>query len=166
MLRWSWRVGYYSYSTLGTDRYPPFTLQPADYPAELTVRYPEQLSRGLVLVKWWLLALPQYVIVTLLGGGWWLGWWEPSDARWTGESPGLIGVLVLFAAVALFSTGRYPQSIFDVVMGLNRWVYRVVAYAALLTDEYPPFRLDQGGDDRPHEQPTALAISTASPPPG
>jgi hypothetical protein len=89
-----------------------------------------------VLVKWWLLALAQYVIVALFGAGWWLGWWEPSDARWAGESPGLIGLLVLFAAVALLFTGRYPRSIFDFVMGLNRWVYRVVAYAALMTDQY------------------------------
>jgi hypothetical protein len=147
VLRWSWRVGYYSYSTLGTDRYPPFSLQPRDYPAELTVHYPEQLSRGLVLVKWWLLAIPHYLVIALFGGGWWLGWWEPSDDRWAGEWPGLIGLLVLFAAVALLFTGRYPRSIFELLMGLNRWVYRVVAYATLMTDRYPPFRLDQGGDD-------------------
>ena len=147
VLRWSWRVGYYSYSALGTDRYPPFSLQPADYPAELTVRYPEQLSRGLVLVKWWLLAIPHYVIIGIFGGGWWLGWWEPTDARWAGDRPGLIGVLVLFAAVALLFTGRYPATIFDLVIGLNRWIYRVVAYATLMTDEYPPFRLDQGGGE-------------------
>jgi Domain of unknown function (DUF4389) len=145
VLRWSWRVGYYSYSALGTDRYPPFSLQPGGYPAELTVRYPEQLSRGLVLVKWWLLAIPHYVIVGLFGGGWWLGWWRPTDARWVGNHPGLIGLLVLFAAVALLFTGRYPATIFAFVMGLNRWVYRVIAYATLMTDEYPPFRLDQGG---------------------
>ena len=145
VLRWSWRVGYYSYSALGTDRYPPFSLQAGGYPADLTVRYPEQLSRGLVLVKWWLLAIPHYVIVGIFGGGWWLGWWQPDDARWAGSRPGLIGLLVLFAAVALLFTGRYPATIYGFVMGLNRWVYRVIAYATLMTDEYPPFRLDQGG---------------------
>ena len=111
------------------------------------MEHPEQLSRGLVLVKWWLLAIPHYLVVTLFGGGWWLGWWEPSGSRWTGQAPGLIGLLVLFAAVALLFSGRYPHTIFDFVMGLNRWVYRVVAYATLMTDQYPPFRLDQGGND-------------------
>jgi hypothetical protein len=111
------------------------------------VQYPERLSRGLVLIKWWLLAIPHYLVCALFGSGWWLGWWEPSGSRWTGEAPGLIGLLVLFAAVALLFRGRYPHTIFDFVMGLNRWVYRVVAYATLMTDQYPPFRLDQGGDD-------------------
>ena len=147
VLRWSWRVGYYSYSTLGTDRYPPFSLRSLDYPADLMVQYPEQLSRGLVLVKWWLLAIPQYLLLAVFEGGWWLGWSEPSDAQWAGDFPGLIGLLVLFAAVALLFTGRYPVTIFGFVMGLNRWVYRVIAYATLMTDQYPPFRLDQGGDD-------------------
>ena len=91
--------------------------------------------------------LPQYVVVGIFGGGWWLGWWEPTDARWAGDRPGLIGVLVLFAAVVVLFTGRYPATIFNFVMGLNRWVYRVVAYATLMTDEYPPFRFDQGGDE-------------------
>ena len=109
--------------------------------------YPAQLSRRLALVKTWLLALPHYVVVWVLGGGTGIGWWEWPWGGWGG---GLIGILVLFAAVVLLVTGRYPRGIFDLVMGLNRWTYRVLAYAALMSDEYPPFRLDVGGrEDSP-----------------
>jgi hypothetical protein len=144
VLRWTWRVAFYSYGALGTDRYPPFTLdEVVDYPAKLDVDYPERLSRGLVLVKWWLLAIPQYVIVAiLLGGGGWFLWWD--DGAW---GPGLIAVLVLIAGFALLFTDRYPRGIFDFVLGLDRWAFRVAAYAGLITDRYPPFRLDQGGTD-------------------
>jgi hypothetical protein len=146
VLRWSWRVAYYAYAALGTDRYPPFTLaEVPDYPAHVAVDYPEHLSRGLVLVKWWLLALPHYLVVALfVGGAWYAG--DTADGRdpvmW-----GLIGLLVVIAGVVLLFTGRYPRSIFDLVLGLNRWVLRVAAYASLMTDSYPPFRLDIGGDD-------------------
>ena len=147
VLRWTWRVAHYSYGALGTDRYPPFTLEDVpDYPARLDVAYPQQLSRGLVLVKWWLLALPHYVVVGLLvGGGAWL--FTRSDPGLGTASNGLIGVLVLVAGVLLLVTGRYPQGLYDLVVGLQRWVFRVVAYAALMTDVYPPFRLDLGGTE-------------------
>ena len=130
--------------SLGTDRYPPFTLDEVpDYPAKLEVDHPERLSRGLVLVKWWLLAIPQYIVVAILVGGASAPlWWE--DSYW---GPGLITVLVLIAAVALLFTTRYPRGIFDFVVGLDRWVLRVAAYAGLMTDRYPPFRLDQGDTD-------------------
>jgi hypothetical protein len=147
VLRWSWRVSYYTYGTLGTDRYPPFTLaEVPDYPAHFSVAYPEHLSRGLVLIKWWLLAIPQYIIVAFfVGGGIWAT--SSSDSRFGILSGGLIGILVLVAAIALAITGRYPQQIFDFVLGMNRWVLRVAAYASLMTDDYPPFRLDMGGND-------------------
>jgi hypothetical protein len=153
VLRWAWRVGFYFYGALGTDRYPPFTLaDEPDYPARVDVPYPEQLSRGLVLVKWWLLAIPHYLLLGVFLGGGSLAWDEATRrADW--EGPGLITLLVLFAAVALLFTRRYPPAIFDFVMGLNRWVLRVVAYAALMTDVYPPFRLDQGGRERPTTAP-------------
>jgi uncharacterized protein DUF4389 len=152
VLRWTWRVAFYSYSGLGTDRYPPFTLADVpDYPARLEIDYPQELSRGLVLVKWWLLALPHYLIVSVFAGGAWAGLNASNgDSTWT-SGTGLIGLLVCIAAIVLLFTGRYPRSIFDFVMGMNRWVYRVVVYAALMTDTYPPFRLDMGDHESASE---------------
>ena len=148
VLRWTWRVAYYAYGALGTDRYPPFTLADVpDYPARFTVDYPQRLSRGLVLVKWWLLAIPHYLIVAVFaGGGAWLAW-RANDWQWTWGGGGLIAVLVLVSAITLAVTGSYPRPLFDVILGMNRWALRVAGYAALMTDAYPPFRLDLGGPD-------------------
>ncbi|MFE1289233.1 DUF4389 domain-containing protein [Streptomyces sp. NPDC058751] len=144
VLRWNWRVGYYAHTALGTDQYPPFTLADAPaYPARLDVAYPERLSRGLVLVKWWLLAIPQYVVVGIFVGGW--GWGEEDS--WRGV--GLIPFLSLVAVIILAFTARYPVHLFHLLLGLARWAARVAAYAALMTDQYPPFRLDLGGQDSP-----------------
>jgi hypothetical protein len=150
VLRWSWRVGFYSYSALGTDQYPPFTLKDvADYPARLHVEYPESLSRGLVLVKWWLLALPHYLIIGVFTGGAFAGYNEVNDGNAWADGSGLIGLLVLIAGIVLLFAGRYPRGLFDLVLGMNRWVLRVLAYAGLMTDTYPPFRLDMGGTEPP-----------------
>ena len=158
VLRWSWRVSYYAYGGLGTDHYPPFSLEERpDYPAHLEVAYPEHLSRGLVLVKWWLLAIPHYLVLALFLGG---GAYAASDDVSSGWNGGLIGLLVFFAGVLLLFTGRYPIALFDLVLGLNRWVLRVAAYAGLMTDVYPPFRLDMGGADPG----TPAVLSVGSPP--
>ena len=149
VMRWTWRVSFYAYGSLATDQYPPFTLQNLDYPARFDVAYPERLSRGLALIKWWLLAIPHYIIVGIFTSGLWA--WT-IDERVV-DNPvfeiggGLIAMLALIAGVVLLFTGRYPRGIFDFLMGLNRWALRVGAYAALMTDEYPPFRLDLGGEE-------------------
>jgi hypothetical protein len=148
VLRWTWRVGFYTYSALGTDRYPPFSLaEDPDYPARLDLEPPQSLSRGLVLVKWWLLAIPHYIVVGIFAGGAWAGVNAANDNGAWVYGGGLIGVLVFIAAIVLLFTGAYPRAIFDFVMGMNRWVFRVAAYVLLMTDKYPPFRFDMGGED-------------------
>jgi hypothetical protein len=56
-------------------------------------------------------------------------------------------MLVVITAVILLITAKYPRQLFTLIVGFNRWIYRVVAHAALMTDQYPPFRLDQGGTE-------------------
>jgi uncharacterized protein DUF4389 len=156
VLRWTWRVNFYGYGALGTDHYPPFTLGTApDYPARLEIDYPEEQLTGRSLLAAWLAGVPQYVIAGILGGG--------AGVAWAAEHSiftGLIGILVLVAALALALEGGYPRSVFDYVVGLNRWVIRVVAYGTLLTTAYPPFLLDKG--EREPTYATAPAISETS----
>jgi len=66
------------------------------------------------------------------------------SAAGSGWGATVIGLLVCFAAITLLVAGRYPKGLYHFVIGMNRWVLRVIAYAALMTDADPPFRLDQG----------------------
>lgn len=125
VLRWSWRVMNYRFPMNTTDRYPPFSLKAdPDYPGDFDVDYPEKLVNWAVLVKWWLLALPQIIMCWAM---------EP-----------LLQVLCVISAVRLLARGTVSEDMFDLLMGMVRWRYRVAAYVSLMRDEYPPFRLDLG----------------------
>ena len=122
LLRWGWRVNFYSYGAGNTDQYPPFSFASRDdYPADLLIDYPDRSSRLTTLFRW-LLVIPHWIIVYFLGT--------------------IANILVLIALVVLLFTGRYPEALFEIIMGLNRWVIRVNAYSWLLVDDYPPFNFD------------------------
>jgi len=145
VLRWSWRIGFYGYSALATDKYPPFSLdKDSEFPADLDVEYPEKLSRGLIFVKW-LLAVPHFAVLAVLVGsahvydpnwGWPKGA-ETQDLR----VYGLLWILIAIVAIVLLFVKKYSRDIFKLVLGINKWSYRVLAYVFLMTDKYPPFRL-------------------------
>jgi len=161
VLRWTWRVTYYATSGIGTDKYPPFSLQPADYPATLDIAYPERLSRGLIFVKWFLIIPHAIIVGFLIGGGWYA---RGHRSGWeAGGGPGLIGWVTIFAGVALLFTGRYPRGLYDLVMGMNRWVFRAIAYPLLMTDRYPPFALDQGPTEPVAEAVPAVPVEPVEP---
>lgn len=116
LARFSYRVA--AYALLLRDEYPSTEDEQA---VHLELAYPDatKLNRWLPLVKW-ILAIPHYVALVIL----------------------LLGVViaVVIAWFAILITGRYPQALFDYVVGVGRWLLRVQAYAFLLvTDRYPPF---------------------------
>jgi hypothetical protein len=150
VFRWAANVN--GYTRLLRDEYPPFSLQPTDYavqlsldcdeyldehssfslrptgyPIQLELEYPERLSRWKIFLKW-LFAIPHLVVLYVL-----------LFAQ---------SIAVLLAFFAILFTGRYPRGLFDFVVGVERWTWRVNAYLSLLTDAYPPFSLapDIGGE--------------------
>lgn len=109
-----------AYMLLLTHDYPSTDEQQA---VHLELEYPDagQLSRGLPLVKWFLV-IPHIIVLYILGI--------------------CVAVLTLVSWFAVLFTGRYPQSFFNFVVGVIRWGLRVQAYAMILTtDKYPPFSL-------------------------
>ena len=113
------RVG--AYALLLRDEVPSTDEEQA---VHLDFAYPDaqSLNRFLPIVKW-LLAIPHWIVLFFL---------------WIGAI-----ICVIIAWFAILFTGRYPRSLFDYVVGVQRWALRVEAYALLLiTDQYPPFSLD------------------------
>ena len=93
------------------------------YPVTLEVEYPEKLSRGLVVLKalfgWLYVGIPHGIILML---------YEIA-----------VGVVLFISFWAILFTGRFPKGMFNFVVGLYRWSWRVSAYLSFLHDEYPPF---------------------------
>jgi hypothetical protein len=134
VLRWSWRLMNYRFPMNSTDKYPPFTLASVpDYPADLEVDYPESLTNRAVLLQRWLLGLPQIILCWSL---------EP-----------FLQMLCVVNAVWLLCIGTINQGMFELLMGIVRWRYRVAVYVSLMRDEYPPFRMDLGSVQVGHGAP-------------
>ena len=106
------------------------------YPVRVEGRLEEPLSRWLWLVKW-LLAIPHYIVLAFL--------WAAFV------------VTTIVAFFAILFTARYPRGVFDLLLGIHRWFLRVLAYVTLMTDRYPPFRLDQGPDEPGAAAPPPMA---------
>ncbi len=115
-----WNANVMAYLMLFRDEYPPFSWEPGEYAVTYEMDYSQELNRWLPLVKW-LLAIPHLIVLAFL----------------------YIGALValIIAWFAILFTGRFPRGMFDFVVGVHRWNYRVNAYIYLLCDEYPPFSL-------------------------
>ena len=123
VLRWTWRVGLvHDRRRHGADRYLPFTLRRASCTTRPAwwVSLPRAPRPGVRVIGGWLLGIPHYVIAGAFAGGGSAMWRVVGQFGW----PGLIGALALIAAVVLLFTGRYPRSMFDFLIGLNRWVLR------------------------------------------
>lgn len=118
LARFSYRVG--AYAALLRDEYPSTEDEQA---VHLELDYPDvkQLTSWMPLVKW-ILAIPHYIVLVILVVG--------------------VVISVVIAWLAILLTGRYPRALFDYVVGVGRWFWRVDAYAFLMvTDRYPPFSL-------------------------
>ncbi|MFL7812105.1 MAG: DUF4389 domain-containing protein [Anaerolineales bacterium] len=119
LTRFGARVG--AYFCLLTDQYPSVVEEQS---VHIEIDYPDVktgLNRWLPIVKW-LLAIPHYIVLAFLG----------------------IGAMfaIIIAWFAILFTGKYPEGLFNYVVGVFRWGLRVQAYVTLLvTDEYPPFSL-------------------------
>lgn len=115
-----WQANVSAYVGLLRDEYPPFSMDAGQYAVVYEVDYPAELSRWLIFVKW-LLVIPHILVVALLG-----------------VVTLLLGIVAWFA---ILFTGKFPRSLFDFIVGVQRWSERVNGYVSLFTDAYPPFSM-------------------------
>lgn len=94
----------------------------AGYPLHLEVQYPEGGSRWMILVRW-LLAIPHIAVVYVLNS--------------------LSNVITLIALFAILFTTKYPEGLFKLQVGIQRWSQNLWAYI-LFHNQYPPFSFDDG----------------------
>ena len=127
------------YADLGRPSIPPEHLLKASLLLALySIRSERQFCERLqydLLFKWFL-AIPHLAILGVFVGG---GYNAAGETRCA--CGGLLWILIVIVAVLLLFTGKYHKDIFKLIMGINRWGYRVLAYVGLMTDRYPPFRL-------------------------
>jgi len=116
-----WNANASAYVGLLRDEYPPFSWDAGEYPVRYEVDYPDELNRWLPLVKW-LLVIPHFFVLIFLGLA--------------------VFVVQIIAWFAILFTGKFPRGMFDFVVSVTRWGYRVNAYLYLQRDEYPPFSLN------------------------
>lgn len=129
LLKWDLRLNARIYNV--SDGYPAFGINSSDEYTSLEVPYPENVSRGLTLLRllfgWLFVGLPHGFI--LMFRAW------------------FVGILVFLAWWIVLFTGKYPEFAYEWVVGQLRWQYRVSLYLMYMTDTYPPFT----GDELPDE---------------
>lgn len=117
VIRWNLNVNAY---ILFLDRYPPFSMDAADYEAVTFAVEKPDFNRWLILAKW-LLVIPHLIVLSFLGI--------------------VASIAALLLAIGVLVMGRYPRGLFDFLVGVGRWEARVNAYSMFLVDRYPPFSL-------------------------
>lgn len=120
VVRWANRVN--GFNWVMTEQYPPFSLEDEpQYPVRTRIQYPEAgISRWRVFFQGFL-AIPHFIVLYLLGIGAYFAF--------------------IYAWFVILFTGKYPEGVFNFIVGVMRWQTRVFAYALLMTEEYPPFEL-------------------------
>lgn len=118
---------------------PPPSTGPAGtapYPARLVIRYPDQLNRVTTAFRL-ILVIPIAIVLSILAGGG-TQWTQTQSGEWVvTTSSSIAGSLFFVTLLMLLFRKRYPRWWFDFNLELNRFMMRVGAYVALLTDRYP-----------------------------